>query len=515
MSEYDPLVGKVLDGRYEMIARIGEGGMGVVYKARQASIDRILALKMLNQQMAQDPTWVQRFYNEAKACSRLQHPNTIRMYDFGQTADGRLFMTMEFLDGISLRAAINEGPLAPERVVKILIQCCASLAEAHSIGIIHRDIKPDNVFLLTMAGSPDYVKLLDFSVAKLLQEGGNNHTQAGVVFGTPQYMSPEQGRGLPLDARSDLYALGVLAYEMLTGNVPFHDDNPMTVIQMHLRSEVPPMPQSIPQSVQQLVRRALEKDANRRFQSAGEMMLHAQQAFAELNQQRGGGISGAYPQQNLMPQQGYGQPGMPQQGYGQPGMPQQSYGQAPGGPQQGYGAPPAPNAGYNSGASSGGGGYVSAAPMQKTMMANVSSLQGNGLAAPPPGGGYQSSSPMQKTVVAGMTAPVRPSADLQQQPSYGAPYGSPMQQPQMQQMQPQGGANKTMLLQPSDGIISVAKAGGPIAVAQPPSMFGTAPVATARPSATPGSGASTGFWVICLLCGIGLGALAFAIMRQM
>ena len=118
-------------------------------------------------------------------------------------------------------------------MIKILIQCCASLAEAHSIGIIHRDIKPDNVFLLNMAGSPDFVKLLDFSVAKLL-EGDRMKTQAGVVFGTPQYMSPEQGRGLPLDARSDLYALGILAFEMLTGNVPFNDDNPMTVIQMHL-----------------------------------------------------------------------------------------------------------------------------------------------------------------------------------------------------------------------------------------------------------------------------------------
>ena len=144
--------------------------------------------------------------------------------------------------------------------MKILIQCCASLAEAHSIGIIHRDIKPDNVFLLNMAGSPDFVKLLDFSVAKLL-EGDRMKTQAGVVFGTPQYMSPEQGRGLPLDARSDLYALGILAFEMLTGNVPFNDDNPMTVIQMHLHGQVPPMPDSVPYSVQQIVRRALEKDA--------------------------------------------------------------------------------------------------------------------------------------------------------------------------------------------------------------------------------------------------------------
>ena len=282
----DPFVGKVIDGRYEIQARVGEGGMGVVYKARQMSIDRVIALKMLNAQMQGDQTWVQRFYNEAKACSRLQHPNTIRMFDFGQTQDGRLFMTMEFLDGVSLRDALQKGPIAPQRVVKILIQCCASLAEAHSIGIIHRDIKPDNVFLLNMAGSPDFVKLLDFSVAKLL-EGDRMKTQAGVVFGTPQYMSPEQGRGLPLDARSDLYALGILAFEMLTGNVPFHDDNPMTVIQMHLHGQVPPMADSIPYSVQAVVRRAMEKDPARRYQSAGEMMQACQQVFAELNQSGG------------------------------------------------------------------------------------------------------------------------------------------------------------------------------------------------------------------------------------
>src|SRR3954471_22836685 len=272
--------------------RIGEGGMGVVYKARQTPLDRVIALKMLNSQMAGDQTWVQRFYNEAKACSRLQHPNTIRMFDFGQTSDGRLFMTMEFLDGMSLRDAVAKGPLAPQRVVKILIQCCASLAEAHSIGIIHRDIKPDNVFLLNMAGSPDFVKLLDFSVAKLL-EGDRMKTQAGVVFGTPQYMSPEQGRGLPLDARSDLYALGILAFEMVTGNVPYNNDNPMTVIQMHMHGSVPPMPDSVPYPVQAIVRRALEKDPARRYQSAGEMMQHCQQVFAELNQGQsigGGGV---------------------------------------------------------------------------------------------------------------------------------------------------------------------------------------------------------------------------------
>ena len=121
----DPFTGRVIDGRYEIQQRIGEGGMGVVYKARQISIDRVLAIKFLNAEMAQDPNWVQRFYNEAKACSRLQHPNTIRMFDFGQTQDGKLFMTMEFLDGISLRQALSTGPLAPQRVMKILIQGCA------------------------------------------------------------------------------------------------------------------------------------------------------------------------------------------------------------------------------------------------------------------------------------------------------------------------------------------------------------------------------------------------------
>src|SRR5258708_33437397 len=145
----------------------------------------------------------------------------------------------------------------------MLMQGCAALGEAHSTGIIHRAIKPDNVFLLNMAGSPDFVKLLDFSVAKLL-EGDRLKTQAGVVFGTPQCMSPEQGRGLPLDARSDLYALGVLAFEMLSGNVPYNDDNPMTVIQMHMQAQVPPMPDSVPYSVQSVVRRALEKDPARR-----------------------------------------------------------------------------------------------------------------------------------------------------------------------------------------------------------------------------------------------------------
>jgi eukaryotic-like serine/threonine-protein kinase len=549
----DPFVGKVIDGRYEIQARIGEGGMGVVYKARQTSIDRVIAIKMLNAQMAADPTWVQRFYNEAKACSRLQHPNTIRMFDFGQSSEGRLFMTMEFLDGMSLREAVSKGPMAPQRVVKVLIQCCASLAEAHSIGIIHRDIKPDNVFLLNMAGSPDFVKLLDFSVAKLL-EGDRMKTQAGVVFGTPQYMSPEQGRGLPLDARSDLYALGILAFEMLTGNVPFNDDNPMTVIQMHLHAGVPPLAQTIPYSVQQIVRRALEKDASRRYQSSGEMMQHCQQVFAEVSQggmSIGAGgmpktmIAGGLPpgmqpqgmQQQGMQQQGMQPQGMQPQGMQPQGMqpqgmqPQgmQPQGMQPqGGMQPGMGFQPTMPHGMQSPVQGMGG---LAPPAQssagaKTMIAQPSPFAQGGMpqggmpqggmqggmppqggmpqGGMPPQGGFSQASPMQKTIVAGMAPPIMGGQLMQP----GGP-GGPMMPPGYPPM-PQGGAaasgpNKTVMLQPSEGLVSVAMSGHAVQPA------GTG----AMPSGGGQQGATTLFWIVSLVIGVAVGALAYVIVLQL
>jgi serine/threonine-protein kinase len=419
------------------------------------------------------------------------------MFDFGQTQDGRLFMTMEFLDGISLRDALQRGPLAPQRVIKILIQCCASLAEAHSIGIIHRDIKPDNVFLLNMAGSPDFVKLLDFSVAKLL-EGDRMKTQAGVVFGTPQYMSPEQGRGLPLDARSDLYALGILAFEMLTGNVPYNDDNPMTIIQMHLHGQVPPMADSIPPSVQAVVRRAMEKDAARRYQSAGEMMQHCQQVFAELNQ---GGVSvggGGVPRTMIA---GMGPP--PQMGMQPGGAPQQQYGQQP--QQSGLAQQPQ--------------GFAPAAPQAKTMIAQVSPFAGGAMPQQQPGGmqqqpqgGYHQANPAQKTIVAGVAPPNMGNYGGMQQPGQQG-YGG-MQQPGMPpQGTPQNGAfghqptgpqpQKTMMLQPSDGVVSVARAGGAVQ----PAMPGAPPQVI--------QGASTVFWIVSLFTGIAIGVLAYVVVLQM
>ena len=537
---HDPLVGKVFDGRYEILARIGEGGMGVVYKARQVSIDRVIAIKVLNPQMASDQQWVQRFSNEAKACSRLQHPNTIRMFDFGQTSDGRFFMTMEFLEGNVLRAAINNQPMAPNRVMKVLIQCCASLAEAHAIGIIHRDIKPDNVFLLNMAGSPDFVKLLDFSVAKLLQEGGQMKTQAGVVFGTPQYMSPEQGRGLPLDARSDLYALGILGYEMLTGRVPFNDDNPMTVLQMHLRSEVPPMPPSVPANVQNVIKRALDKEPGRRYQSAGEMMQHCQQVFAELSGGVGIGVAGGgAPKTMIAP--GPGMPGGPQMppGMAPPGMMPPGMAPPPGMMPPGM-APPPGAPGWNpqqmpqpAGPPPGAPGWnaAGAGAAQKTMIAGMPAPgYPGGPGGPPPGapggypppaappggpGGYQPAGHAQKTMIAGLSplmmppggpSPMAPPPGMSPQ---GMPQGMPMgtspggaPYPGAPGGPPQAGPQKTMMLQPTEGVVSFAQ-GGPAAAASGP---GAAPAA---------GGASTGFWIGSILAGAAVGALAYVIVLQL
>ena len=281
MSGPDPLVGKTLADRFEILERIGEGGTGVVYRAKQLSVDRTIAIKVLGAHVSTDPSWVKRFHNEARAASRLDHPNTVRLIDFGQTKEGLLFIAMEFLSGRSLRAEIEKlGRLPPNRVLRILSQMCASLSEAHNQGIIHRDIKPDNVYLVDMKGAGDYVKVLDFSVAKL-DTPDAQVTRAGVVFGTPQYMSPEQGRGVPLDARSDIYAVGIVAYEMLTGKPPFDAKIPTEIVMMHLRDRPEPLT-GLPPQLTGIVMKALEKDAGKRQQSAEELDNECQQCLAEL-----------------------------------------------------------------------------------------------------------------------------------------------------------------------------------------------------------------------------------------
>jgi len=279
----DPMIGRLLGGRYEIISLLGQGGMGAVYKARQPAVKRMIALKVLLREFAENDTVVKRFHQEALAASRLTHPNTIKVFDFGQTDDGVLYMAMELLRGESLAHALSRGgPMAPKRVVHIMRQCCKSLAEAHKAGIIHRDLKPDNIFLVEIEGERDFAKVLDFGVAKLKEFEGKEGTltQAGMIFGTPKYMSPEQARSANLDPRSDVYALGVIMYEMLMGKPPFTADNPLSILISHVNEQPRRFAQfnpglQIPTAIEAVVFRALAKDREQRQPSVDHM-------FAEL-----------------------------------------------------------------------------------------------------------------------------------------------------------------------------------------------------------------------------------------
>ncbi len=286
----DSLLGTVVGHRFEIVSRIGAGGMGVVYKARQLGMDRWVAVKVLLKELAHDNKVVKRFKIEALAASRLTHPNTIRIYDFGQTEDANLYIAMEFLEGQSLHQALRrEGPMPARRVLHILKQIAASLSEAHSKGIVHRDLKPDNIFLTTVDGDPDFVKVLDFGVAKLREADRRQGTltQAGVIFGTPRYMAPEQCRSLSVDHRADLYALGVIAYEALTGVPPFDAESPLAILIQHVQESPRPLAAvrpdvEVPEEVERLVMRCLEKSPERRFHDAAQLQAEAARIEAGL-----------------------------------------------------------------------------------------------------------------------------------------------------------------------------------------------------------------------------------------
>ncbi len=275
----DPWVGQVVNGKFRVEALVGQGGMGRVYRAKHLTLDRPVVLKMLHKAYSSDPQVVQRFQREARAASRLDHPNSIAVLDFGEAEDGTLFMAMEYLGGRDLsRVVADEFPLEQDRIVSIGAQILSALAEAHTQGIVHRDLKPENVMVEPRRGERDFVKVLDFGIAKITAPGANEPklTQAGLVCGTPEYMSPEQARGADLDARTDLYSTGVILYQMLTGELPFSSDTPVGFLTKHL-SEVPVPPRQrrpdlgISAALDAVVTRALEKDASKRFQTADEM----------------------------------------------------------------------------------------------------------------------------------------------------------------------------------------------------------------------------------------------------
>ncbi len=271
----DPLLGRVIDGRYRIEQKIGEGGMGVVYMATHTVLQKKLALKVLRGESGRDAEVVQRFMQEAQAATSIGHPNIIDISDFGRLPDGSVYFVMEYLDGTSLSDMIKKGGSVPtQESVHLVRQIASALEAAHARGIVHRDLKPDNIFIVRQGSDPRFVKVLDFGVAKV---GGaaSKLTKTGMVFGTPHYMSPEQAAGHSVDQRTDIYALGVIMYEMFTGKVPFDADTFMGILSKHM-FEVPARPSDVKGAalgaLESIILRALEKNPDHRDQSMGELV---------------------------------------------------------------------------------------------------------------------------------------------------------------------------------------------------------------------------------------------------
>ncbi len=275
----DPLVGHTLDGKYHLEERLGMGGMGTVYRARHLLIDRPVAVKVLNRLFVEDEAARTRFRREARAAGRLQHPNAVTVTDFGESQDGYVYLVMELLEGRTLREVLaKEAPLDVARSVALMLQVSAAVAAAHEAGIIHRDLKPANIFIVQRAEVPAVVKVLDFGIAKLAaelleEEDALALTQVGAMIGTPRYMSPEQCDGVDLTPAADVYSLGCILYEMLTGTVPFNGSTPLAIAMKHT-SEVPRSPRefvsSIPPALEQVVLHTLEKRPEERPANAAK-----------------------------------------------------------------------------------------------------------------------------------------------------------------------------------------------------------------------------------------------------
>jgi serine/threonine-protein kinase len=285
----DPLIGSTIAGKFQIEALLGAGAMGRVFRARQLTLDKPVAIKVLNASLAADPTFVARFAREARAAARLDHPNSIRVFDFGREPDGLFYIAMELVAGNDLATEMDErGPMPVDRIADILGQILAALSVAHEMGVLHRDLKPANVLILRRKddeGRPiDVAKVCDFGIAKIVdssseagaERAGTHPLTAGLVVGTPEYMAPEQARGAPVDARADLYAVGIMLYQMLTARVPFACDTPLGTVIKHV-TERPARPSAIRPDVdptlEAICLRALEKNPVDRFQTASEMRL--------------------------------------------------------------------------------------------------------------------------------------------------------------------------------------------------------------------------------------------------
>ncbi|MBA3322879.1 MAG: protein kinase [Pyrinomonadaceae bacterium] len=296
MKTGDSLLGQTLAGKYRIEERLSEGGMGTVYRATHVLMEKAVALKVLHPSLAADENIVARFTREAKAASRLSHPHAISVTDFGESDNGIVFLVMEYLRGRTLKQVIRqEGPLPLGRVVEIARQVSGALAAAHAEGVVHRDLKSDNIMLEEISAGSDWAKVLDFGIAKIQQPDNDDPelTAPNLIIGTPQYMSPEQcSKTSGIDYRSDIYSFGVIVFEMLTGHVPFTGDSATTIMLKHLQEPPPSVldeRSDLPPAVGQAVARALSKRREDRPQSAGELA----EALARAADTPGGAQAGA------------------------------------------------------------------------------------------------------------------------------------------------------------------------------------------------------------------------------
>ena len=279
----EKLVGQVINDRYRIDAVIGIGSMGTVFRARHLGLKRDVALKILHPHFSVDREMSSRFAREAASASRLDHPNCVTVTDYGTTPGGDHYMVMQMLEGTELYELLD-GPLPLPRVLDFTTQILKGLAHAHSRGIVHRDVKPENMYVTRDHEGREQIKILDFGIAKIVSGEGakESMTRAGMVFGTPSYMSPEQATGGNVDARTDLYAVGVLMYTMLAGHLPFDDEDPVQVVRKQIKEAPPPLPGSIPAEVRAVIERLLSKDPQDRFPDA-EAALAALRGTTELD----------------------------------------------------------------------------------------------------------------------------------------------------------------------------------------------------------------------------------------
>jgi serine/threonine-protein kinase len=272
-SEQPNLLGQKLFGTYTITDKLGEGAMGSVYLAKQGQTGQRIAIKLLNEEAQRDHETVQRFLREARVISMLNHPNVVRVFIFGETSTSISYMAMEYVDGIPLENIVRREPLDQDRVLDISRQMLGAIGEAHDLGIMHRDLKPENVLLTEHRGRRDFVKILDFGIAKV-QNANQQLTQSGVVYGTPAYMSPEQAQALDIDARADLYSLGCMMYEMVTGRLPFDAKTALKILEMQAFREPKPPSEivDVDGRLEAIILKAMAKAPENRYQTAQEML---------------------------------------------------------------------------------------------------------------------------------------------------------------------------------------------------------------------------------------------------